>query len=164
MVPALDRQARGHYTSQSDEMKMRPASLSTTVHVTKALAHAGRLRILAMLSHGELCVCQMTAVLRLAPSTVSAHLSDLRRSGLIVERKDAKWVHYRLTDDEALRRLARDALSLAAIDPQIREDAKVVNSLRRIPVETLCRAGLDLHAVGIRGAGRAVAGTTARRR
>jgi DNA-binding transcriptional ArsR family regulator len=71
---------------------MTSASLSATVHVAKALAHASRLRILAMLSGGELCVCQMTAVLRLAPSTVSAHLSDLRRSGLVVERKDAKWV------------------------------------------------------------------------
>ena len=72
-------------------------------------------------------------------------MSDLRRSGLIVERKDAKWVHYRLTDDEALRRLAHDALSLAAIDPQIREDAEVVNSLGRIPVETLCWAGRFRH-------------------
>ena len=143
---------------------MTSASLSTTVDVAKALAHAGRLRILAMLSHGELCVCQITAVLRLAPSTVSAHLSDLRRSGLIVERKDSKWVHYRLTGDEALKRLAREALSLAAADPQIREDAEVVNSLRRIPVETLCRAGLNLQAVGIRGAGSAAARAAARRR
>jgi DNA-binding transcriptional ArsR family regulator len=128
---------------------MTVSSLSATANAAKALAHAGRLRILAMLGHGELCVCQMTAVLRLAPSTVSAHLSDLRRSGLIVVRKDAKWVHYRLTDDEALRLLVRDALSLVETDLQIREDAKVVRSLRRIPVETLCRAGLDLGAVGV---------------
>jgi DNA-binding transcriptional ArsR family regulator len=143
---------------------MTPASLSATVHVAKALAHASRLRILAMLSGGELCVCQMTAVLRLAPSTVSAHLSDLRRSGLIVERKDARWIRYRLTDDEALRGLAEEALALAARDPQVREDAQVVKSLRRIPVETLCRAGLDLDVVGIRRAARAAPGAGARKR
>ncbi|HEY8233280.1 MAG TPA: ArsR family transcriptional regulator, partial [Vicinamibacteria bacterium] len=36
--------------------------LTETVHALKALAHPGRLRILAMLRGGELCVCQMTAV------------------------------------------------------------------------------------------------------
>jgi DNA-binding transcriptional ArsR family regulator len=134
---------------------MTAPSLGTTARLAKALAHVARLRILAMLGGGELCVCQMTAVLRLAPSTVSAHLSDLRRSGFIVERKDAKWVRYRVTDDGALRRLVNEALSLVEADPQIRQDAGVVRTLRRIPVERLCRAGLDLGAVGVRGRTRA---------
>ena len=73
-------------------------NLPELVRVHKALAHPVRLRILAMLRRGPLCVCQMTAVLQLAASTVSAHLSDLRRSDLVVERKDGKWVEYRLAD------------------------------------------------------------------
>jgi arsenate reductase/ArsR family transcriptional regulator len=143
---------------------MTAASLGTTACLAKALAHVARLRILAMLGGGELCVCQMTTVLRLAPSTVSAHLADLRRSGLIVERKDARWVRYRMADDGALRRLVDEALSLAGADPQIRQDAGVVRTLRRIPVEKLCRAGLDLNAVGIRGGPRAPSRVAAQRR
>ena len=71
-------------------------TLPTLVDAVKALAHPGRLRMLAMLRGGDLCVCQMTAVLELAASTVSSHLSDLRRAGLVTERKSGKWVHYHL--------------------------------------------------------------------
>ena len=73
-------------------------TLPTLVDAVKALAHPGRLRMLAMLQGGDLCVCQMTAVLDLAASTVSSHLSDLRRAGLVTERKSGKWVHYHLID------------------------------------------------------------------
>jgi len=143
---------------------MTTTPLAATVDRAKALAHPGRLRILAMLRQGELCVCQMTAVLHLAPSTVSAHLSDLRRAGLVVERKDAKWVRYRLTDDETLKQLLHDALLLVEADRQIGEDAKVVRSLRRIPVETLCRAGLDLGRFGLRDPAEAASQAARRRR
>ena len=74
--------------------------LSGTVDLLKALAHPVRLRILAMLRGGELCLCQMTAVLDLAASTVSAHLGDLKRAGLVEERKDGRWVFHRLADGE----------------------------------------------------------------
>ena len=62
---------------------MARATLPAVVDAVKALAHPGRLRILAMLRGGDLCVCQLTAVLELAASTVSSHLSDLRRAGLV---------------------------------------------------------------------------------
>ena len=74
----VDRPCRRYYISLDNEMA-KP--LSATVHALKALAHPGRLRILAMLRGGELCVCQMTAVLDLAASSVSAHLADLKRAG-----------------------------------------------------------------------------------
>ncbi len=50
--------------------------MMTTVKVTKALGDVQRLRILSLLEHGELCVCQIIEVLGLAPSTVSKHLSS----------------------------------------------------------------------------------------
>jgi len=56
------------------------------------------MRILAMLRGGELCVCQLIAVVRLAPSTISAHLVELKRAGLVEDRKEGKWVHVRLAD------------------------------------------------------------------
>ena len=66
------------------------------VLVAKAVADPTRARILKMLEPGELCVCDITAGLDLAQSTVSKHLGILRNAGLIVGRKVGLWVYYRL--------------------------------------------------------------------
>ncbi len=66
------------------------------VKVFKALSDANRLRILKMLEVRPLCVCEITAVLGLATSTVSKHLSILREARLILDEKQGKWVTYRL--------------------------------------------------------------------
>jgi DNA-binding transcriptional ArsR family regulator len=124
-------------------------SLPGFVDVAKALAHPARLRILAMLRGGPLCVCQLTAVLELAASTVSAHLSQLRRSGLLAERKQGKWVEYRLTDDTQIRQTLRRLFPLFEHDARIEQDASIMRALREVPPETLCEAGLDLGAVGV---------------
>jgi DNA-binding transcriptional ArsR family regulator len=124
--------------------------LISTVHCLKALAHPGRLRILAMLRGGELCVCQMTAVLDLAASSVSAHLADLKRAGLVGERKDGRWVFHRLERGEAAKELLRPVWKAIARDPQIDADARLLRELRRVDVEELCRVDLDLRRLGIR--------------
>jgi ArsR family transcriptional regulator, arsenate/arsenite/antimonite-responsive transcriptional repressor len=69
--------------------------------ITKALADEQRLRLVAGLGEQEVCVCQLTELLGLAPSTVSKHLSILLQAGLIVGRKEGRWVHYRLAAREA---------------------------------------------------------------
>jgi ArsR family transcriptional regulator len=125
-------------------------SLSTTVDVLKALAHPVRLRILAMLRGGELCLCQMTAVLDLAPSTVSAHLGDLKRAGLVGERKDGRWVFHRLAEGEAASAHLEPVWRAVARDPQVESDGQLLRALRRVNVEQLCRVHLDLRKVGIR--------------
>lgn len=123
-------------------------TLPTVVDAVKALAHPGRLRILAMLRGGDLCVCQMTAVLELAASTVSSHLSDLRRAGFVTERKSGKWVHYHLVAKGPLADLVGQALRLVEDDDQVKRDVRVVEALRRVPLDTFCRAGFDRTAVG----------------
>ena len=64
--------------------------------VMKAVADPTRVRIIKMLEGGELCVCQIIAVLALSPSTVSKHLALLKSAGLVNDRKEKKWVHYSL--------------------------------------------------------------------
>jgi DNA-binding transcriptional ArsR family regulator len=97
--------------------------------------------MLAMLRGGDLCVCQMTAVLELAASTVSSHLSDLRRAGLVTERKSGKWVHYHLVTTGPLADLVREALRLADADQRLRRDTRVVDGIRQIPLVTFCQTG-----------------------
>lgn len=116
----------------------------------KALGHPARLRILAMLREGELCVCQVTAVLELAASTVSAHLTELKRAGLVLERKDGRWVFYSLSAEAATTALLGDTWALLGDDAQVAADARLLRGLRRIPVETLCRVDLDLARVGLK--------------
>jgi ArsR family transcriptional regulator, arsenate/arsenite/antimonite-responsive transcriptional repressor len=71
------------------------------IKITKALADPNRVRVLLALQRGELCVCQIVELSRLAPSTVSKHLSLLHHAGLISSRKDERWVYYRLPGKEA---------------------------------------------------------------
>lgn len=75
------------------------------VDTLKVLAHPVRLRILALLREGELCVCEVAEVLGLAPSTVSEHLTGLRRSGLVREWKVGRWVHVALSEEAPARPL-----------------------------------------------------------
>ena len=65
----------------------------------KALGDENRLRTLYALKRGELCVCQLIALLDLAPSTVSKHLSILRSAGLADSRKEGRWMYYRLAKE-----------------------------------------------------------------
>lgn len=64
--------------------------------VYRALADETRLRILALLRDGEVCVCHLHGSLRLPQPTISRHLAYLRKSGLVEARRDGVWMHYRL--------------------------------------------------------------------
>jgi ArsR family transcriptional regulator len=57
------------------------------VNITKALSDSNRVRTLLALRKGELCVCQITELFGLAPSTISKHLSILAQAGLVESRK-----------------------------------------------------------------------------
>ena len=64
----------------------------------RAFSDRTRLRILHLLQHGELCVCDLVSVLRVPQPTASRHLAYLRRSGLVEIRKQGSWVYYSLAE------------------------------------------------------------------
>jgi ArsR family transcriptional regulator len=64
----------------------------------KALADVNRLRILNLLLHGELCVCDIQFVLEASQPNVSRHLSYLKNSGLVLDRRDGFRIFYRLAE------------------------------------------------------------------
>ncbi len=65
--------------------------------VAKGLSDEGRLRaLMALHAHHELCVCDLTSLLGLATATVSRHMSVLQRAELVDNRKEGRWVYYRL--------------------------------------------------------------------
>lgn len=61
----------------------------------KALGDENRLRILNLLTLGELCVCEIEVLLDLSQSNVSRHLAKLRSADLITGNKDGQWIHYK---------------------------------------------------------------------
>jgi ArsR family transcriptional regulator len=65
----------------------------------KALADETRLRIICLLLQGELCVCDIMAVLQLPQSTVSRHLAYLKNSGWVDDRRCGVWMYYSIADN-----------------------------------------------------------------
>lgn len=66
--------------------------------VYRALADETRLRVLALLGDGEVCVCHIQGGLRLPQPTISRHLAYLRKSGLVEARRQGVWMYYRLAE------------------------------------------------------------------
>ena len=93
-----------------------------TLRALQALADENRLRIIEALRDGERCVCDLQDELGLAQSLLSHHLRALRVSGLVVDRRDGRWVHYALVLD-AVRELEAYLAGLrsdaAVADPRV---------------------------------------------
>ncbi len=67
--------------------------------ITKALSDRNRLRsVMALAEFRELCACQITELLQVSGATASRHLSLLVNAGLMENRKEGRWVFYRLND------------------------------------------------------------------
>jgi len=99
------------------------------VKIFKALGDKNRLRIVKMLQKRSLCVCEITAVLELATSTVSAHLSILREAEIISDRKDGKWVDYCLNTGS--RNIFVAGL-LPLISYWLKEDEQIKSDLEKL--------------------------------
>ena len=107
--------------------------------ITNALADESRVRALLALGRGELCACQITALLDLAPSTVSKHLSLLKTAGLVDARKQGRWIHYRLADHPTpAARAALRFLHAGLADAAFAADTRRLSDILAIDPEILC--------------------------
>jgi ArsR family transcriptional regulator len=125
----------------------RNDTLSVALPALKALADETRLRAVLALGGGELCVCQLIALLRLAPSTVSKHLSILKQAGLVTARKEGRWNYYRLAEagtaaDPAPAAALEFVVRLVGDAPRIEADRRELDRLLALSVEEVCRIAL----------------------
>jgi ArsR family transcriptional regulator len=96
------------------KLEVRPVT-----RLFKALADENRLRIVALLSRGELCVCHLQEALQLPQPNVSRQLAILRSAGVVEDRRAGSWVYYGLREQDdpdsarqmegLVRRFAKDA-------------------------------------------------------
>ncbi len=115
--------------------------------VMKAVADPTRVRILKLLEAGEMCVCQIVAVLGLTQSTISKHLFLLKMAGLVRERQEKKWVHYSL-DGSGAARYAKTVLknirNWLNEDPVVGRDRKGEALAREMGPAEICERGMTL--------------------
>ena len=133
--------------------------MQDSIQIFKSLGDETRLRILHLLSHQELCVCQLTEVLGLGQSKISRHLAHLRNAGLVSDRRQGLWIYYSLVQPQGrLHQLVVDWLRQVAEEiPNAAEDLPALLGLQEC--EDLCskksegedsnRRCSDVAAVGV---------------
>ena len=68
------------------------------ITVMKAFSDPNRVKIVKMLQHKTMCVCEIQAILQIAQPTVSKHLKILENAGIVTYSKDGLWINYFLAD------------------------------------------------------------------
>ena len=82
--------------------------------VFKAFCDENRIRILNLLLGGEKCACRLLEELSISQPTLSHHMKILCDSGIVLGRKEGKWMHYRISvEGVQLAREYLDGLSVA---------------------------------------------------
>lgn len=101
--------------------------------IFRALSDQTRLRIVSLLTKGELCVCDIMAVLKAPQPKVSRHLSYLKRVGLVTDRRDGRWRHYALVKPSGTfkKRLIDCVESGANETPALAHDTERLASIKR---------------------------------
>jgi ArsR family transcriptional regulator, arsenate/arsenite/antimonite-responsive transcriptional repressor len=92
--------------------------------IFKALSDETRLRIVKLLEHGELCVCDIVAALDVVQPKASFHLGVLKEAGFIKDRKQGKWIHYSLNEADLFRRMLMVSVCEKAEGSFMAEDRK----------------------------------------
>ncbi len=120
---------------------MATAPLSRIHYVSKALANRARLRVLAILEGRELCVGQVAAILDIARSTASEHLSELRRVGLVSERREGRFVWYSLETAPSASIYLDVVLAELSDDATARADRALLVRVLALPHDVVCELG-----------------------
>ena len=100
--------------------------MKEAVALFSALSDETRLRILALLTQGERCVCHLEEILQMSQSKVSRHLMVLRHAGLVSWRREGTWMHYSLAEpkDDLHARLIDCLRTCLQETPQVRSDVQ----------------------------------------
>lgn len=107
-------------------------TLSKVVDSLKAAAESSRLRILALLSYGDLTVSDLTDILNQSQPRVSRHLRLLLEAGLIDRYQEGSWAFFRLTDSEDDRAFVKGLLGrLDVADAQVQRDLERLGDVKR---------------------------------
>lgn len=107
-------------------------TLDSLVDTLKAAAETSRLRILVLLSRGDLTVSDLTEILNQSQPRVSRHLKLLLEAGLIGRYQEGSWAFFRIADDESVRDFVHGIVGrIESRDPQVERDLERLSSVKR---------------------------------
>jgi len=98
--------------------------MNNIVTTFKALADDTRLRVLKLLGRGELCVCEIAHALGLEQPRLSFHLRILKEAGIIKDRRQERWILYRLNDADMFVRFLLLAIEEKISPAQAKADSE----------------------------------------
>ena len=115
------------------------------VTIFKALSDETRLRIIKLLERGELCVCDIVAAFDMIQPKVSFHLGVLKAAGLVKDRREGKWMHYRLDETDLFKRFLILSVTEKISEDRVKEDNERLEEFLRnkaqvIPMKDRCCA------------------------
>ena len=115
--------------------------MNNLLSILKAISDKNRLRILsALLSHEELCACQITELLQVAGATASRHLSLMVNAGILKNRKNGRWIYFRInTQDISLGPIFKWVKHKLEGSNQVAQDGDALKKILLVPCEDLCR-------------------------
>jgi len=104
--------------------------MKNTAKLFKALSNEIRIKIMALLYQRELCVCDIEKILNINQTTASRHLTVLKYSGLVKDRRDGLWMYYSIIvpEDETSKRIFGCFDELTRKYPELRVKLKTINS------------------------------------
>lgn len=113
--------------------------MERTLSIIKSISDKNRLRILSVLQvHTELCACQITEFLGVAGATASRHLGLMVSAGVLKNRKQGRWIYFRInTEDPLLKDLFSWLKNRIDKSEQVEKDLEALNRILLTPCEEL---------------------------
>lgn len=113
--------------------------MDKTLSIIKSISDKNRLRIFsALLVHNELCACQITEFLNVAGATASRHLGLMVSAGVLKNRKQGRWIYFRLNkENKSLIPLFDWVKEMVRGSKQVEQDLETLKDILRIPCEEL---------------------------
>jgi len=111
------------------------------IKVMKALSDPNRVKIVKMLQHKGMCVCELQEALQISQSSVSKHLKILEEASLVDYTKDGLWVNYYLTDG---RKSPYASSIMGNLRHWLEDEPEVTDLMQRLPQirrEEICGKG-----------------------
>ncbi len=109
------------------------------IKVMKALSDPNRVKLVKMLQHKIMCVCEIQALLQIAQPTVSKHLKILEEAGLVTFHKDGQWVNYQLTSGSSTPYAANMLGNMKHWLEQEPQIADLIEKLPSVNREEICK-------------------------
>ncbi len=122
----------GRSSWEGNETKIGSDDLNNLINFFKVLSDDTRMRILALLYHKKLCVCQICGIIEEPQPKVSKHLARLRDMGFVKDERQEQFIFYDLNiHDEALKNILKNIVDNKDSYPTLKNDIEKIKDTEK---------------------------------